>query len=115
ADVPVGGPVLVLVDFRGPGRLVGLLPMASSDGPVARWLRIGFVPRVASPVATVGQMPPPVQARRIRIGVSPRGIRAILGPRTVRLRAGNLHQIATGLGQHNSRTACERYGDHSDA
>jgi hypothetical protein len=41
ADVTVGGPVLVLVEFRAHPRLLGLLPIARSDRTVWCWLRTG--------------------------------------------------------------------------
>jgi len=63
----------------------------------------------------VRPMPSAVQARRVRIRARPRGIATVLGLCAVRLRAGDLHQIPTGLRQHNGRTACQRYGDRSDA
>ena len=62
---------------------------------------IVFVSRSDKSPMPVRPMPSAVQARRVRIRARPRGIATVLGLYAVRLRAGDLHQIPTGLRQHN--------------
>src|SRR6516225_2210751 len=61
----------------------------------------------------VRPMPSSVKARRVRIPAIPTAIVAViasvLGLEAVRLRAGRLGQVPTGLGHHDARAAYERY------
>src|SRR5215471_10572607 len=55
----------------------------------------------------VRPMPSSVKARRVRIPAIPTVIAPVLSPEAVRLRAGRLGQVPTGLGHHDARTAQE--------
>src|SRR5262249_60520886 len=63
----------------------------------------------------VRPVPSSVKARRVRIPAIPTVIASVLGLEAVRLRAGRLGQVSTGLGQRSARATYERCSKHNDA
>src|SRR5499427_5332738 len=55
----------------------------------------------------VRPMPSSVKARRVRISAIPTVIASVLGLEAVRLRAGRLGPVSTGLGQRSARATYE--------